>query len=161
VRAAASWVGAGCYREWPWPAGKADKADVLARLPLFEHCTKKDLAQVAGVSVEQQFPAGAVLTREGHRGGLAYVILSGRATARRDGRRVGELAAGDVVGELSVIDGGVRTATVSADDPVDALVINDSDFGRIVRHSPRFTVALLRTLAGRIRDADRRGDLRH
>jgi CRP/FNR family cyclic AMP-dependent transcriptional regulator len=140
---------------------KSEKADVLARLPLFEHCTKRDLGRIASVSVQQQFAAGAVLTREGRRGGLAYVLLGGSVTARRAGRKVGALGTGAVVGELSLIDGGTRTATVTADEAVDALVINAGDFRKVVLESPRITLALMRALAGRIRDTDRRGDLRH
>jgi CRP/FNR family cyclic AMP-dependent transcriptional regulator len=140
---------------------KPEKIEVLSALALFEHCTKKDLAALATVSVDESFPPGAVLTREGQLGGLAYVLLAGSATARRRGRKLATLGAGAVVGELSLIDGGPRTATVTADEALEVLAINADDFRRLVVHSPRFTVALLRTLAGRIRDADRRGDLRH
>lgn len=139
----------------------AEKVAILSQLPLFEHCTKKDLTRVATVSVEQAFAPGAVLTREGQVGGLAFVLLRGSATVRRNGRKVGDVDAGGVVGELGLIDGGPRTATVTAREPVEALAIAAGDFRDVVAHSPRFTAALARSLAGRIREADRRGDIRH
>jgi CRP/FNR family cyclic AMP-dependent transcriptional regulator len=135
---------------------KAHKRELLAGLPLLAHCTKKDLAALAAVVVDETFDAGHVLTREGQLGGLAYVLVSGTVTLRRKGRRVGRLGPGSIVGELSLIDGGPRTATVSADVPVEVLSVNADDFRRVVLASPRLTLALLRTLAERIRDADQR-----
>ncbi|MDA8284921.1 MAG: cyclic nucleotide-binding domain-containing protein [Actinomycetota bacterium] len=140
---------------------KADKVEALARLALLEHCTRRDLTALASVAVEEDFPPGAVLTREGQRGGLAFVLLSGAASARRGNRRIATIRPGEIVGEMSLIDGAPRSATVTADDAVRALAINVDDFRALVGRSPRFTAALLRTLAGRIRDADRKGELRH
>lgn len=140
---------------------KAEKIEALAALPLFEHCTRRDLTAVAAASVEEDFPRGSVLTREGQRGGLAFVLLSGSATARRNNRSIGTLGPGSIVGELSLVDGRERSATVTVDEDARVLAINGDDFARLVAQSPRFTVALLRTLAGRIRDADTKGAARH
>jgi CRP/FNR family cyclic AMP-dependent transcriptional regulator len=111
------------------------------------------------VSVVSTVAPGAVLTREGQQGGLAYVVVAGTVKATRKGRRVVMLGPGSIVGELSLLDGGPRTATVTAVDDVSLLEINGDDFARLIAHSPHFTANLLRTLAGRVRATDRRLDL--
>lgn len=138
----------------------ADRVEALAALRLLEHCSRRDLTALARIGVDEAFPRGSVLTREGQTGGLAYVVLEGCAVARRAGRRIGELGPGEVVGELSVIDGGPRTATVTAETEIRALAIDGAELRKVLARSPRLTAALLRTLAERIREADRRVDLR-
>ena len=96
------------------PANKREKVRLLAPLSLFEDCTQKELAKVADISVEGSFAPDAVLTREGQEGGLLYVVIDGEAVVSRRGRRIGTLGPGEVIGELSLIDGGPRSAEVRA-----------------------------------------------
>jgi CRP/FNR family cyclic AMP-dependent transcriptional regulator len=138
---------------------KAKKIELLGGLPLFERCTKRELGEVAGLSVDAEMPAGAVLTREGAKGDLAFVLVSGSARATRRGRTLGVLGAGSIVGELSLIDGGPRTATVTAVEDLRVLELNGDDFRRLLAHSSRFTANLLRAIAGRLRDADAHADM--
>jgi CRP-like cAMP-binding protein len=132
---------------------------LLAGLALFARCTKRELSEIAGVTVEAVMPAGAVLTREGHRGALAYVIVDGSVRVTRGGRTVGTFGPGAIVGELSLIDGGVRTATVTAVEEVTVLEINADDFQRLLERSAHLTANLLRTLAERLRATDQQVDL--
>jgi CRP/FNR family cyclic AMP-dependent transcriptional regulator len=138
---------------------KAKKVELLAGLPLFERCTRKELSEVAALTVEEERPDGAVLTREGQTGALAFVVVEGTVRATREGRSLGVLGPGSMVGELALIDGHPRSATVTAVGPVRVLEISADDFRRFVGHSPRFTANLLRALAGRLREADRRADM--
>ena len=133
-----------------------DKIDVLARLPLFEACPRRELAKVASITVESHRPAGTVLTRQGQEGGLLFVILDGEADIQRDGRVLGTLKAGDVIGELSLIDGYPRSASVRAVTDVHLLGIPASDFRGLVLRSPKLVRNLLQALAHRIRDMDER-----
>ncbi|HMC40497.1 MAG TPA: cyclic nucleotide-binding domain-containing protein [Acidimicrobiales bacterium] len=140
---------------------KDDKIDLLARLPLFENCTRRELGEIASIMVESERPSGAVLTREGQDGGLMFVIVEGTADVlagpARDpsGRRViGRLQAGDVVGELSLIDGRARSASVIATSPVHLLEIASDDFEKLVHRSPKFVKALLRSLSIRVREIE-------
>jgi CRP-like cAMP-binding protein len=135
---------------------KQDKIRLLTRLPLFETCSQRDLAQVAAISVEAQRPAGTILTREGQNGGLLFVIIDGEAEVIRNGKRISRLGPGDVVGELSLIDGRVRSANVRAVTDVDLLEITGDDFQDLVRRSPKFVHNLLRALSQRIREMDER-----
>ena len=138
---------------------KGEKIDLLGRLPLLESCTKKELGQIASIMVEAERPEGTYLTREGQDGGLMFVIVEGTADvvsgdARTNGSRrkvIGRLKAGDVVGELSLIDGQARSASVVATSRVHLLEIARDDFQKLVYRSPKFVKALLRSLSKRIR----------
>ncbi|HET9731783.1 MAG TPA: cyclic nucleotide-binding domain-containing protein [Acidimicrobiales bacterium] len=134
---------------------KEQKVDLLGRLPLLENCTKKELGQIASIMVEAERPQGAYLTREGQDGGLMFVIVEGTADVVTGGHRViGRLSAGDVVGELSLIDGRRRSASVVATSPVHVLEIASDDFRTLVYRSPKFVKALLRSLSAKVREVD-------
>ena len=136
--------------------GKSQKVDVLATLPLFEACTRREMDQIADISLEARKPAAAVLTREGQAGGIAFVILAGTAEVRRGEHFLGTLGPGDMVGELSLIDGRPRSATVTAVSDLHVLEINSDDFGALLDKAPHFTRNLLRSLSLRIRHMDER-----
>jgi CRP/FNR family cyclic AMP-dependent transcriptional regulator len=153
-----SWPG-GRYR--PAMLRKEEKVELLARLPLFENCTRKELRDIASIMVEADRPAGAVLTREGQDGGLMFVLLEGQAdvlAARPNGsskpKVIGRLKDGDVVGELSLIDGRARSATVVASTPVRVLQLATDDFQVLVHKSSKFRKALLQALSMRVREMD-------
>ncbi|HEY3811228.1 MAG TPA: cyclic nucleotide-binding domain-containing protein [Acidimicrobiales bacterium] len=135
---------------------KRDKIQLLSRLPLFETSSQRELAKVANVSVQAHKPAGSILTREGREGGLLFIILDGEAEIVRDGQLLGTLKEGDVVGELSLIDGYPRSASVRAVTDVEVLQIPASDFQAVIQGSPKLVISLLEGLARRIRDMDER-----
>ena len=135
---------------------KRDKVDVLSRLPLFEGCSKRDLNQIASKTVEMDRPAGTILTRAGRDGGLMFVILEGEAEVEKDGTILGRLGPGDVIGELSLIDGQPRSANVRAVTDLKVLELAQDDFQTLVDSSPKFVQSLLRSLSLRIRDMDSR-----
>jgi CRP/FNR family cyclic AMP-dependent transcriptional regulator len=139
--------------------GHDRQLELLATLALFARCTRRELGEVASVTVDATMPAGAVLTREGQRGALAYVIVDGSVRVARAGHTVGTFGPGAIVGELSLIDGGVRTATVTAVDEISVLQINAEDFQRLIERSPHLTANLLRTLAERLRATDQQVEL--
>ena len=137
---------------------KAEKVELLAGLPLFEKCTRKELGDIASIMSEAERPEGTILTREGQDGGLMFVLLEGRADVLATGssaqKVIGRLKEGDVVGELSLIDGQARSATVVATTPVRLLQLVADDFQVLVHRSPKFRNALLRTLSTRVREMD-------
>jgi CRP-like cAMP-binding protein len=135
---------------------KREKVEILSRLALFESCSQRELGQIASISIEANRPAGTILTREGQTGGLLFVIIDGKAEVTSRGKRLGELGPGEVVGELSLIDGQGRSASVFATTDIQLLEIAYDDFRGLVHHNPRFVRNLLRALAQRIRDMDER-----
>lgn len=135
---------------------KSDKISILVHLPLFESCTQKELGAVASITVEATRPAGTVLTREGHDGGLMFVIVEGEAqvVAGAKPRVIGRLGPGDVVGELSLIDGQARSASVKAVTDLRVLEINADDFGKLFKEQPKFVLNLMRALSARVREME-------
>jgi CRP-like cAMP-binding protein len=144
---------------------KGEKIDLLGRLPLLENCTKKELSEIASIMVEAERAEGTYLTREGKDGGLMFVIVEGTADVvagapagegRGAGSRkvIGHLKAGDVVGELSLIDGEARSASVVATSPVHVLEMAGDDFQKLIRRSPKFVMALLKSLSIRVREIE-------
>ena len=109
---------------------------------------------MAALTVAAELKNGAVLTRQGATGGLAYVIAKGRAEVSRNGKMLAMLGPGDVVGELSLIDGGPRSATVRARTDLAVLEIDGRDLNRLLKKAPSVVRKLLEALAGRLRDTD-------
>src|SRR5690606_34210047 len=91
---------------------RGSSVDHLAQVSLFSSMSKRELQKIARVSDEVSVPEGKVLVEEGTRGREAFVILDGKAVVRRNNRRVATLGPGDHFGELALLDGGPRTASV-------------------------------------------------
>lgn len=134
---------------------RSRKIELLGQMPLFAACSKRQLGQVAELTVPAELPAGTILTREGASGGLAYVIAWGRAEVTRSGKRLATLGPGDVVGELSLIDGQPRSATVRALTDLQVLEIDGRDLKKLMHKAPSVVRKLMESLAGRLRDVDR------
>jgi CRP/FNR family transcriptional regulator/CRP/FNR family cyclic AMP-dependent transcriptional regulator len=134
---------------------RARKIDLLGQMDLFSACNKRQLGQVATLTVPAELAAGTILTRQGASGGLAYVIAWGRAEVLRSGKRLATLGPGDVVGELSLIDGEPRSATVKALTDLQVLEIDGRDLRKLMRKAPSVVRKLMESLAGRLRDVDR------
>jgi CRP-like cAMP-binding protein len=96
-----------------------------------------------------------VLTKEGEPGDEFYVVAEGMAEASIKGRKVGTIPAGSFFGELSLLDRGPRTATVTAELPTRLVVLNAKDFGAVIDDVPAISLKIMRGLAGRIRQADK------
>jgi CRP/FNR family transcriptional regulator, cyclic AMP receptor protein len=136
-------------------ANKKAMLDHLRNVSLFASCSNKDLEKIAKAGDELTMAAGSVLVDQGQTGREAFVILDGSATVRRNGKKVATLGAGAVVGELSLLDHGPRTATVVCDVETNVLVISQRNFMGVIDEVPALAHKLLATLAGRIRDFDR------
>ena len=129
--------------------------DHLARVPLFATCSTKDLQKIAKASDEIAVKAGTTLVDQGQQGREAFIVVDGTASVKRNGRKITSLGPGAVIGELSLLDRGPRTATVTADTDMTVLVIDQRNFAGVIDQVPALAHKLLATLAGRIRDLDR------
>jgi len=134
---------------------KTTKINSLKEVPLFAGLSRKELEIVAKGSDELSVAAGTIIVDQGQTGREAFLILSGTVTVKRNGRKVTTLEAGNLVGELSLLDHGPRTATVVCDTDCTFLVVDQRHFLGIVLASPSLTTKLLATLAGRIREFDK------
>jgi CRP/FNR family cyclic AMP-dependent transcriptional regulator len=130
--------------------------DHLARSSLFAACSKRDLQKIARASDEVEVEAGKVLVEQGSAGREAFVILSGEATVKRNGRKVATLGPGAQFGELALLDGGPRTATVVAETPMQLLVLTQRELATVLDEVPGLSRKILASLAGKIRELDQK-----
>jgi len=132
----------------------AAKVALLGHVDLLTDCTKKELAQIASMSTEYVAPAGQVLAEEGQLGAEFFIIVEGRATASRNGVVLATLAPTNFFGELALLDGGPRTATVVADTDLHLLVLSRGEFKQVCRTYPSVSYRMLEGLGERLRKAD-------
>lgn len=132
---------------------QSDKVDLLSQVPLFADLSKKDLTQVARRVTEVEFLPGDHILHPGTAGDEAFVIIEGKASVRRNGRKIAELSNGDVAGEMSLITDLPRNAGVRADTFVPAIRITRDDLSALMNDHPTVAVKLLRTVATRLVEA--------
>lgn len=135
---------------------KDAKIALIGGVELFKNFSKKDLGDVARVADEVSYEGGEFLGQQGSPGSEAFVVVSGSVIVRRNGRKVATLGKGDVAGEMSVIDGETRSADLVAGERCEALVIGRREFQGLIDNKPTLQLKLLKTLAGRLREADRK-----
>ena len=121
----------------------------LKEVPLFAGCSKRELEQIAAVADEVVLPAGRTLIREGAVGREFIVVLDGEVEVERGGRRLPADGAG-YFGEVALLTGAPRNATVTATTQVDALVLTDRAFDRLVANSDSIRRKVIANLASRI-----------
>ena len=130
------------------------KNERLAAVPLFSQLGKRELDRVAEVVTEVQVKEGTVLGREGHRSAEAFVIVKGTAGIYIDDRKVATIGEGELVGEMGLLDGGPRAATIIAETDMDLYVIEPGAFSPLL-DEPTIAKALVISLVRRLRSADK------
>ena len=133
---------------------KDGKIALLKRVPLFSHCSKKQLAEIANITDLVVFPAGRRLIREGAAGREFMVIVEGAVEVRRKGRKVKELGAGDFIGEIALISKAPRNATVTASQDSSLLVVTDRAFWGLLERAPDLATSVIRALGERLQPHD-------
>jgi CRP-like cAMP-binding protein len=127
----------------------------LAEVPLFEGLSKHHLRRIAKVARLRRFASGSVIVRAGDAGTSFFVLLDGAARVVPPSGRAKRLGVGDSFGEMALLDGAPRSANVVADGDVLTLTIGRSVFAKLLRKEPALAQSLLRTLAARLRAAER------
>jgi CRP/FNR family transcriptional regulator, cyclic AMP receptor protein len=136
-------------------AAKKAFLDELRGIPMFAGCTRKELTRLAAAGDEIDVSAGTVLADQGQTGREAFVVLRGSVSVRRNGRKIATLGPGAIVGELSLLDHGPRTATVTCDTDARLFVISQRHFLAVLDDVPTIGHKLMAALASRIRELDR------
>src|SRR4051794_29550419 len=108
--------------------GTQARIEHLRKVPLLSSCSTKDLQRIASRADELTLEPGKKLAEQGRQGREAFVIVDGTCTVSRNGKKVATLGPGEVVGELSLLDHGPRTATVTADTPMNVQVLDQRHF---------------------------------
>jgi CRP/FNR family transcriptional regulator, cyclic AMP receptor protein len=133
---------------------KARKVELLRGVSLFSQCSTRELSQIAAITTQVEIPAGKVLARHDDLGFEMYVIVEGRARVDLPGARQRTLGPGAFFGEMSLLDGGPRSATVTTTTPMSALVLSRAEFASLLHSAPSVARKMLAELAGRLRVAD-------
>jgi CRP-like cAMP-binding protein len=131
---------------------RQDKADVLCKVPLFQNLSKRDLDHVARIADEVDVKAGEVLMRQGDPGREFILVASGKARIERNGKVVAHVGPGDFLGEMALLDGKPRSATVVTEEPGTLLVIHWGRFWPLLETVPSLQRKMLVGLSGRIRE---------
>jgi CRP-like cAMP-binding protein len=134
-----------------------DRITLLRAVWLFERCTSRELSALADTVVPRLVDDGEVLAREGEEASEFFVIVDGDASASIEGDELARIGPGSFFGELALLDGGPRTATVKAGTPMIVLVMDRRDFDELVDTAiPSVGRKMLTVLAQRLRTADKR-----
>lgn len=142
------------HRRLDRPLGKQG-IDLLAQVPLFSSLSRRHLRQLAEHADIVSFRERETIVETGQPGGTFYVILQGAAKVARGTKTLGRLEPGDFFGEISLLDGGPRTATVVAQTPVTAIRVFKRSFDKVVAQEPTVAAKILAVVARRLREAER------
>jgi CRP/FNR family cyclic AMP-dependent transcriptional regulator len=137
---------------------KKEIRENLSRVPLFSELSNKQLDQLLGNSKEVTHTAGDVVVTEGSEGAGFHLILAGTAKVVRNGRKVAALGPGDHFGEMALIDGGRRSATVAADSDLVTLYVSQWDFKPLVQENPKLAWKIVVHLTKRLREEQKGRD---
>ncbi|MGH2972472.1 MAG: cyclic nucleotide-binding domain-containing protein [Gaiellaceae bacterium] len=113
------------------------KVQLLRSTPLFAHCSSRQLAEIASTVDEIDVPAGRTVAREGLIGHEFVVLADGIADVEQDGQIVNKLGPGDFFGEIALVTGEPRTATVTTRTPARLLVFSAPAFRALLARAPR------------------------
>jgi CRP-like cAMP-binding protein len=133
--------------------------NALSRVSLFSNLEPKYIKGIAQICTERDFAAGDQLMRQGEDGIGLFIILTGKVKIEKtdmSGRQV-ELAAngpGDIMGELAVLDGAKRTATVTATEPTKCLVLAAWEFMSFMKVHPEVAIQILPIVVTRFRETN-------
>lgn len=131
-----------------------EKLDLLHRIPLFSGFDRRRLERLGMLADEVDVPANKVLMRQGETGTDMMVLVRGGVAVERDGERINTLGPGDFFGEIALVDGGPRTATVTVTEPSTLLVITHRDFHSMMDEFPEVASQVMNALANRVRSLD-------
>lgn len=131
-----------------------EKIDLLRTVPLFGGLGSRELERISALADIVDLPAERRLMTQGERGAEMFVLVSGNVDVERDGASLGSRGPGTVLGEIALIDGGPRTATVTLTEPSRLLVLARREFHALMDEFPEVRLQVLETVAHRLRSLD-------
>lgn len=132
------------------------KIERLATIAPFRRCTRQQLRELAKLTTELDAERGAVLCREGDVGRECFFVRDGQATVTIAGDEIATLGPGSIVGELALLDGGPRVATVTAATDMRLVVLSRPEFNQVLADMPVVSRRILESVGARLRAADGR-----
>jgi CRP/FNR family transcriptional regulator, cyclic AMP receptor protein len=155
------------YRTKSWPVGPTlpsaarsrrialeERQQLLSRSSLFSGLAKRQLRSIARTTTVSHHPAGTSIVRAGEPGSTFFAIIEGEAKVVRRGLAPRRLGPGEFFGEIAILDPGPRTASVLAESDTTCLQLGTREFFAVVTTEPLLAERILKTLAGRLRQAE-------
>ena len=127
----------------------------ISKVPIFSGCSKRELAIIARASKMVSHKEGTVIAREGERGIGLFLIVEGQCKISIGGKTKAKLGPGDFFGEVALLDGGPRTATVTAMTRVRLIGITGWVFRGLLMEHPSIALKTLESVAGRLRSVSK------
>jgi len=134
---------------------RAQDAELLAGVPLFAELSARHLRRLASVANEARFKPGATIVQEGTAGEAFHVIVDGWARVLNNGKPIARMGPGDFFGEVALLDGATRTASVQAVTDLHTIRIYRREFLRLLQSEPSITMKVLAEIARRVRQRSR------
>ena len=131
-----------------------EKLELLRTVPLFAGLSNRELRRIGELADEVDLPSGRVLMRQGESGSEMLIVIDGSARIERDGQVIAESGAGEVLGEIALLDGGPRTATVTLTRDSRLLVLGRREFQAAMDELPDVRLRVLEAVAHRLRTLD-------
>src|SRR3954451_2699670 len=126
-------------------------ADVLKKVPLFAGLDDRELGQIAASMKERRFAAGDTMTEEGAGGAGFFIVEDGEAAVSVDGQSRGQIGPGDYFGEIALLTGSDRTATITARSDMVCWGMTPWDFRPLVESNPAISWKLLTAMADKLK----------
>lgn len=133
----------------------AKREELLARVPMFSELKKRQIHSLARITETANFAAGHEIVTEGEAGNFCAVIVDGSVEVIWGGSTITRLDSGEIFGEMAVIDPAPRSASVRTLTEVTAIRIQQSAFAEVLSEDPQIALAVLKTLAQRLRETTR------
>ena len=130
---------------------RRETAQALSVVPLFSGFTKRDLARLSEETDVVSFPPGATVVEEGLLGETMFVVLSGEAKVVKGKRRLGTVRPGDFFGEVALLDGAPRSASVVAETPLVTIRLFRRTLLKMLQAEPQLALKILDSLVRRVR----------
>jgi CRP-like cAMP-binding protein len=133
--------------------------EALAAVSLFSRLSRKDLARLGRAVVERKYKKGETIMKEGEQAVAFFIMAKGKvdvsqAAGTKKTTKLAEMGPGETFGEMALLDGGPRTATVKALEDTECLVLSRWDFVAELRTSPHIAVEMLPILSRRLRSVE-------
>lgn len=131
--------------------------EALAAVPLFSQLPRKDLTRLSRAVVQRGYKKGETIVKEGEQAVAFFIVTKGRVDITTGGakkQKIAEIGPGGVFGEMALLDGGPRAATVIAKEDSDCLVLSRWDFVAELRTNPQMAVAMLPIISRRLREVE-------
>jgi CRP-like cAMP-binding protein len=133
-----------------------EKVLFLKSIDLFRALPSEELAQIAEIAEEQEFVAGDPVFAEGEMGDALYLVITGAVRVHKGEKQLALLNVRDVVGEMAVLDGEPRSASVSVVEDAALLKIGRDDFRDILSERPEIAMGVMKVLSRRLRETSRK-----